>query len=114
MLSQPKPLDKIQPNLVCELLTSMGCATAHFFSKGQISLNFNYKVSLKDFLYQTLFVFSQIKDIKNIELDFHSVIWVMPRGGTWGCFQGVKNLILPNMVMWHIKLKGMVSRTGYK
>ena len=27
---------------------------------------------------------------------------------------GVKNLIFPNMVMWHIKLKGMVNRTGYK
>ena len=62
-LSLPKPLDKIQPNLVCELLTWMGCATAHFFChapwgpgegpKGQISLNiinFNYKVNFKDFL----------------------------------------------------------------
>ena len=27
MLSPPKPLDKIQPNLVCELLTWMGRAT---------------------------------------------------------------------------------------
>ena len=27
----------------------------------------------------------------------------------WG-----SNLFIPNMVMWHIKLKGMVSRTGYK
>ena len=48
-LSPPKPLDEIQPNLVCELLTWMGRATAHFFRpaplglgegpKGQISLN---------------------------------------------------------------------------
>ena len=30
-LSPPKPLDEIQPNLVCGLLTWMGCATAHFF-----------------------------------------------------------------------------------
>ena len=32
-------------------------------SKGQISFNFNYKVNFKDFLYQTLCVFSQMKDI---------------------------------------------------
>ena len=31
MLSPPKPLDKIQPNLVCELLTWMGRATSNFF-----------------------------------------------------------------------------------
>ena len=31
MLSPPKPLDEIQPNLVCELLTWMGRATSNFF-----------------------------------------------------------------------------------
>ena len=31
MLSPPKPLDEIQPNFVCELLTWMGRATAIFF-----------------------------------------------------------------------------------
>ena len=51
---------KIQPDLVCELLTSMAHATAQFFvvptpwgpgegPKGQISLNLNYKVNFKDF-----------------------------------------------------------------
>ena len=50
---------EIQPNLVCELLTSMAHATAHFFvptpwgpgegPKCQISLNLNYKVNFKDF-----------------------------------------------------------------
>ena len=35
------------------------------------------------------------------------------RGGTWGCL-GVKKGLFPNMVMWHIKFKGMVSRTGHK
>ena len=30
-LSPPKPFDEIQPNLVCELLTWMRCATANFF-----------------------------------------------------------------------------------
>ena len=48
-LSPPKLLNEIQPNLVCELLTRMGCATARFFwpapwgpgegPKGQLSLN---------------------------------------------------------------------------
>ena len=31
MLSPPKPLDEIQPNLVCELLTWIGRATSTFF-----------------------------------------------------------------------------------
>ena len=66
-LSPPKPVDKIQPTLGCELLT-MGRATSNFFGpapwgpgegpKGQISLNFSYKVNFKDFLYQTLSMFS--------------------------------------------------------
>ena len=43
-------------------------------SKGQISQDFHYRVNFKDFLYQL-----QIKDIKHIERNFHSVTWVMPR-----------------------------------
>ena len=57
-------------------------------SKGQISFNFNYKVNFKDFLYQTLCVFSQMKDTKNVRRDFHSIAWVMPQGlgpWSWGC-----------------------------
>ena len=42
-------------------------------SKCQISFNFNYKVNFKDF-----YVFSQIKGIKHVKQDFHSVAWVMP------------------------------------
>ena len=54
MLSPTKPLDEIQPNMVCKLLTRMGCATSFLWprpwgpgegSKGQISFNFSYKVS---------------------------------------------------------------------
>ena len=52
MVSPPKPLDEIQPNLVCEL----ACNSKFFFglgpgegSKDQISFNFNYKVNFKDF-----------------------------------------------------------------
>ena len=40
------------------------------------------------FLNKTLCVFSQMKDIKHIRRDFHSVPWVMhaPVFGTWGCW----------------------------
>ena len=102
----------------------MGRATSNFFgpapwcpgegSKGQITFNFNYKVNFKDFLYQTLYVFSQMKDTKHIRRDFHSVAWVMPQGsdfGALGCPGGQKN---SNMYMWHIKSTGMMSRTECK
>ena len=48
-------------------------------SKGQTLLNFGYHVNF-DFLYQTLRVFSQIKDRKHIEQNFHSVAGVVPQG----------------------------------
>ena len=38
----------------------------------------------KIFLYQTLCVFSQMKDTKHIRRDFHSVAWVMPQGWNFG------------------------------
>ena len=55
-------------------------------SKGQISLTCQFQ----SFLYQTLCVFSQIKDRKHIEQNFHSVAKVMPRGGTAGCWGSQK------------------------
>ena len=91
MLSPPKPLGEIQPNLVRELLTCIGRAVADFFapptgegSKGQISLNFNYKVNFKDFYTKIGVCFSQIKDIKHIKQDFHSIAWLMPQGWDFG------------------------------
>ena len=77
LLSPPKPLDEIQPNFVCWLLTCIGRATVLFArplgpgegSKGQISLNFNNKVNFI-FLNQTVCVFSQIKGIKHIKRIF--------------------------------------------
>ena len=58
MLS-PKPLDEIQPNLVCELLTSKGRATANFLAtppgalgrsqKVKYHLNSITKIKFKDF-----------------------------------------------------------------
>ena len=75
-------------------------------------------IKFQRFSYQTLRVSSQIKeDIKHFEWDFHFEAWVMPKGRDLECFLGgggVKNLILSNVVMWHIKLKGIMSRTGYK
>ena len=52
-------------------------------SKGQTLLNFGYHVNF-DFLYQTLRVFSQIKDRKHIEQNFHSVAGVVPQGWDFG------------------------------
>ena len=93
MLSPPKPLDEIQPNLVCELLTWID-AQHNFFlltrppgegSKGQISFNFNYKVNFRDF-YSKLCVCSHKWKVQNI-LDgfFYSLSpGSCLRGGTWG------------------------------
>ena len=89
-LSPPKPLDEITPNLMCELLTCMGHATALFFcpdlwgpgegSKGKISLNiikFQIQSQFQRFLNQILCDFSQMKDFKHIRRDFHLAAWVM-------------------------------------
>ena len=85
-------------------------------SKGQISFNFNSKVIFKDFLFQTLCVFSQMKDTKHIRWDFYFVPWAMPQGwdfGALGVPRGSK-FFFSNMVMWHIKSTGMMSRTECK
>ena len=42
------------------------------------------KSQFQRFLNQTLWIFSQMKDIYYISQDFHSAAWVMPRGWTWG------------------------------
>ena len=47
------------------------------------------------FLNQTLYVFTQMKDIKHIKQDFHSVTWVMPQGWDLRGYKGV----------WEIKKK---------
>ena len=80
-------------------------------SKGQISFNFNYKVNFKD-----LCLFSQMKDTKYNRQDFNSVTVVMPQGtdfGPLGVPRG-STIFFSNMVMWHIKSTGMMSRTEYK
>ena len=71
---------------------------AHFFfgpapwgpgegPKGQIYLNiikFQLQSQFQRFLNQTLCVFSQMKNIKHIRQDFHSVASVMPQGWDFG------------------------------
>ena len=103
MLSPPKPLDEIQPNLVCELLPWWGVELQIFFgsapwgpeegSKGQISFNFTNKVIFKDF-YSKHCVCSHKWKIQNIS---DGIIILLPgscrRGGTlgpWGCPGGQK------------------------
>ena len=68
-----------------------------FSSEGQTSdlgVRSKRKISLtcqfQRFLYQTLCVFSQIKDRKHIERNFYSVAKVMPRGGTGRCWGSQK------------------------
>ena len=60
--------------------------------KGQISLNI-IKIQLQSqfqrFLYQTLCVFSEMKDIKHIRRDFHLAAWVMRQGWDLGVPWGV-------------------------
>ena len=47
------------------------------------------------------------------ERDFRSDAWVMPHG--WDLMLGCPGVIFsPNMVMWHIKLTGMMIRTECK
>ena len=56
--------------------------------KGKLSLNFGYNVNFKDFLYQTLCVFSQKKDRKHIEHNFHSVAGDISQGWDLGMMGG--------------------------
>ena len=127
MLSPPKPLDEIQPNLVCELLTCMGRATSNFFlalppgalGRGQkvkyhlISItksiskiffpNFVCVLTYKSYkTYQTGFSFCPLGHAPGLGL--------LGAGGA----QGVKKNFFSNMVMWYIKSTGMTSRTECK
>ena len=54
-----------------------------------------------------------MKDIKHIRRDFYSVPWVMHAQGLGLGGAGGQKFNVMNMVMWHIKLKGMSSRPGY-
>ena len=101
-LSPPKPLDEIQPNLVCELLIEWGAQRHIFFGpapwgpgegpKGQISLiiiKIQLQSQFQRFLNQTLCVFSEMKDMKQFRRDFHLAAWVMRQGWDLGVLWGV-------------------------
>ena len=45
---------------------------------------FQLQSQFQRFLFQTLCVFSQMKDTKHIRRDFHHVAWVMPQGWDFG------------------------------
>ena len=84
-------------------------------SKGQI-FHFNYKVSFNFFIpnfvcdlsneryktYQTGFSFCRLGHAPGVEL--------LGAGGA----QGGRKIFFSNMVMWHIKLTGLTSRTECK
>ena len=100
---------KFQPNVLCELLTRMGRATAKKKStppgaQGQISLKFNKKVNFKPFLYQTSRVLIQIEKNETYQKDLCSDAWVMPQGGTLGArdAKGVKYLFRHSYVSYQI------------
>ena len=62
--------------------------------KGQILLTkFQLQTEIQIFFNQTLYVFSQRKDIKHMRPDFHSVAWVMPQGVGLGGYRGVEGSI---------------------
>ena len=122
MLSPPKPLEEIQPNFVCELLTCMGRATSNFFlglPPGEEKVKYHLisitKLISKIFIPNFVCVITNER-YKNISDE----IFILspgscPRGGTlgrWGCPGGQKKF--SNMVMWYIKLTGMTSRTECK
>ena len=71
-------------NMVMKHIKSTGMTSRTW--GGQISLTCQFQ----RFLYQTLCVFSQIKDRKHIEQNFHSVAKVKPRCGTAGCWGSKK------------------------
>ena len=54
-----------------------------------------------------------MKDIKHIRRDYYSVPWVMHAPGFGTGVLGGQKFNFINMVMWHIKLKGISSRPGY-
>ena len=104
-ISITKSISKIyKPNFVC-LLTNeryKTYQTGFSFIRGGAKrsniIKSQSQSQFQRFFNQTLFVFSQLKDMKHIRRDFHSVAWVMPQGWDlgvpWGL--GVQKLFFPN------------------
>ena len=99
------------------------CVQQHFFWTRHLGpwggvkwsniIKFQFQSQFQRFLYQTLCVFSHEWMIQIISGGIYIMLFgSCPRDGAWGV--GVKRLFFPNMVMWHIKLEGMIRRTEYK
>ena len=59
-------------------------------------MQFQLQSQFQRFLYQTLSLFSQMRDTKRIRRDFHSIPWVMPQGsdlGVLGVPRGSKKIL---------------------
>ena len=65
----------------------------------------------KIFIPNSLCVFSQIKDRKHIEQNFHSVARVMPRGGTYRCW-GESETLAWGFAMVPHRLRALVVFAG--
>ena len=120
MLSPPKLLDEIQPNLVCELHEWGVQRKKNFWPRPlgpwvkyhSISITKSIsKIFIANFVcvltneryktYQTGFLFFRLGHAPGVGL------W-----GTWVAQGG--QFFFSNMVMWHTKLTGMTSRTECK
>ena len=69
-------------------------------------IKFQLHSQFQRFLYQTLCVFSQMKDTKHIRGGFHSVPWVMPQGWDFGALRvprGSKKKFKQGHVVYQIK-----------
>ena len=74
------------------------------------------QIQFQRFFNQTLCDFSQLKDIKYIRRDFHSVTWVMPQGWDFGYHGGlgVQKLFSPNSTrfgVWATYVNGTCNGT---
>ena len=69
-------------------------------------IKFRLPCHFQRYLYQTLCLFSQMKDTKHIRRDFDSVAWVMPQGWDFGALGCPGGHFFSNMVIWHIKSTG--------
>ena len=84
MLSPPKPLDKIKPSLMFEgvcngILLPRPLGPWGGVKRSNIILFQLQTLSqFQRFSYQTLCVYSQMKDTKHIRQNFYFVAWIMP------------------------------------
>ena len=124
MLSPPKPLDEIHPNLVCELHTLMGHATSNIFTapppgalgrcqKVKYHLISITKSISKIFIPNFVYVLTNER-YKNFQTGFSFCrLGHAPGVGLWGTggAQGVKKKNFKHGHVAYIKLTGMTSRT---